>query len=326
MKIKIISLILVVGAIVGLTVLSLINKNKTSQDQAIRMRKVPEVVNKPSYRKNLLDNYEKVNNIWWETGEVEMPTEAQAIKLKLGFVDIANLRLWAEKMGLKYVEGEWTDGDKKQLTYSPQIKKLEYGENIESKKQLGGGNLPTETIKDNLIKLLAEIGGPKIWPITITETIPRKLVYPRWVTTTEKEAEVFEIRANYKINGVEVNYAGGESIKSVWTRGGKLIKLVTVWPIEAEEKHEIKTKSLTEIQSALSGGGIRIWQIRGGEKTDLSYNTETANRAVNEISLMYVYDEKNSWLMPYYKLVGNAVANNEPVRIEFVAEATTNNQ
>ena len=325
MKIKIIGLILVIGAIVGLAVLSLINKNKTSQDQTIKMGKVPDVVDKPSYRKSFLDNYEKVSNIWWETEGVEVPTKAWAIKLKSGFVDLANLRLWTKKMGLKYAEGKWTDCNKKQLTYSPQTKKLEYAENIESKKQLTENRLPIETIRDNLIKLLAEIEGPKNLPVTIIETIPRKLVYPRWVTTAEEEAEVFEIRANYKINGVEVNYAGGESIKSIWTRGGKLIKLVTVWPIEAGEKQEIKTKSLTEIQSALNGGGIRIWQIRGGEKTDLSYNTETANRAVNEISLMYVYDEKNSWLMPYYKLVGNAVANDEPVRIEFITEASIKN-
>ncbi|MFA6518195.1 MAG: hypothetical protein WCV93_00905 [Candidatus Shapirobacteria bacterium] len=321
MKIKIIGLILVIMAIVGLTVLSLVNKNKTDQDQTIKMGKIPEIADKPVYRKEYLENYERVSNIWWETERVELPTEAQAIKLKPGFVDIANLRQWAEKMGLEYVEGKWTDGNKKQLSYNPQTKKLEYAENIESKKQLTGNNLPIETIKDNLIKLLAEIEGPKNLPVVITETIPRKLVYPRWVTTTEKEAEVFEIRANYKINGVEVAIDGWESIKSVWTRGGKLIKLVTVWPLETGEKQDIKTKNLAEIQSALNGGGIRIWQVRGGEKTDLSYNTETINRAVNEISLMYVYDEKNSWLMPYYKLVGNAIANNEPVRIEFVAEA-----
>lgn len=325
MKIKIIGLILVITAIIGLSVLS---AAKNGGLQTIKMEKINETEEFPSYRSGLLDNYQTISNIWWETGKAEAPTRAEAVKLKRGFVDLNNLRQWAGNLGLKYDEvkskergGEiWSNG-KRQLSYSPQTRKFEYGESIESRSQLLGNSVPVETIKDNLTKLLAEIEGVKTLPIVVVEVIPRKLVYPRWVTVAEADADAFEIRANYKVNGVEVNFEGGESIKSVWSKSGKPVKLVTVLPIETAEKKTVETVNLSTIQGLVSAGKVKLWQIRGGEKTDLSYDTQTINRAVNEISLVYIYDEKNSWLMPYYKLVGNAIANNEPVRIEFVAEA-----
>lgn len=288
---------------------------------------------RPRYYSKELEMMPRTNNIWWEIEDDKMlPKTAQAVGLVWNFVDLEPLRKLITEEGLKYEQEKsremkaevWTNEAKTTTAiYQPQTRKLEWATNVETREDLGSGNLPTQEEAEERIKeVIRNMSSTKtINEMETVEISPKKLVYPRWVTTEKETADAWEVGMNFKYGTGEIIRSGGYTIEATIGRGGKILKLKTVWPlvIEESQKSILNLKTIEEVKQEASK--VKVWKVKGGEESDLSYETMLGNIGVNSIELVYWWESGERWLMPYYLLSGNGIASGEPVGVEMVLPA-----
>ncbi|MFA6603034.1 MAG: hypothetical protein WCT01_04500 [Candidatus Shapirobacteria bacterium] len=305
-------------------------KNRTNPISTVPITKEED---KPRYNSEIFNRLATVGNIWWETEEETEPeATGQAVGLTWDYVDMVPLRNLVAEQGLIYNKEKsqefkteyWENSQKNStLTYSPQTRKLEWITTIEKMEDLGSGNLPSQEEAEEIIRsLVRNLSSTKtVTEIEIKEISPKRLVYPRWVTTEAENAQVWQIAMNYTVMGKNVIRGEGSTIEAVVGRGGKIISLKMVWPmsVDTNKTVQLSLKTIEEVKSGTNQ--IRVWSIKGGEKTDLSYETDLSKVGVNGVSLVYWWEPGEKWLMPYYLLTGNGIAAGEPVGVEMVIPA-----
>lgn len=191
-------------------------------------------------------------------------------------------------------------------------------ENITSKKQLLTQEiLDTGDIRVYLENILKTIDKKQIrW----TEVSFKKLVYPRWVTSEEKEANVVEFLGNWTIDGKIVRNFADDTIKITTTRGGKILSaniyLLPEATVNGEQQVVDKT-TLTNTDVADMG----IVSYKGGANYELEVdNINIENVNVTQDELVYVYDGRRNKILPYFLLTGTSVAMG-PVKVEMITGA-----
>lgn len=191
---------------------------------------------------------------------------------------------------------------------------IEYTEEIKSVEQLKQtGNWNIEKYKEKLKAEVEELNEIRGIEIEWTEVIYQKVFFPRWVETSEKEAQSVEIRGDYLINGVRTSTYFGEAIRGTFNRNGELIKLyLSLRPIfipseEFEELINVEEASQSPIgmYGVVENGGI--------EKID--------KVNITEAEIVEIYDNKRNLLKPYYWLEGNTYSENKPVVIKLLLKA-----
>lgn len=169
------------------------------------------------------------------------------------------------------------------------------------------------TIKSDFKNIIEEINGFKGIEIEWTENVYQKLLYPRWLKTTEKEAQSVEIKGDYIINGIRISTYYGEAIKGVFDRKGNLLKLTLslrpnfIPSNESEELINIDEAS----QSPLSMYGV--FDNQGIEKIN--------KVNITEAKIVEIFDNKRNLLTPYYWLEGNTYSENKPIKIKLLLKA-----
>jgi hypothetical protein len=309
-------------------------KSKVNEFKTVKTNKTEDA---PRYYATNWDLMEKVNNIWWELNEEKaLPINDKAVGLSWDYVDLEPLRALLKDRGLVYSQEKsseakaevWTNEQQKStVTYQPQTRRLEWITNIETLNDLGEGQLPSREVAEEKIKeLVRNLSSTKtVNELTTQEISPKRLVYPRWVTSDEKVAQGWRVTINYSLMNKNIIRSEGETIEAMVGRGGKVLSLKMVWPMTAEttKTETLKLKTLEEVKGSMVQS--RVWQIRGGEKTDLLYETEVSNVGINNISLVYWWEPGEKWLMPYYLLSGNGLLAGEPVGVELVTPAANIN-
>ena len=304
--------------------------NKTSPISTISNIKQED---KPRYYSEIYNRLATVENIWWELEEETEPeTTGKVVGFVWDYVNLEPLRELVKSEGLVYNQEKsqelkrevWENGDgKTTIIYSPQTRKLEWGVNIEKIEDLGTGKLPTREVAEEKIRsIVRNLSSTKtVNELETKEITPKRLVYPRWVTTETENAQVWQIAMNYSVLNKNIIRGEGSTIEAVVGRGGKIISLKMIWPmsVDTNKTVQINLKTIEEIKGETRL--IKVWSIKGGEKTDLSYETDLGKVGVNGVSLVYWWEPGEKWLMPYYLLTGNGIAGGEPVGVEMVIPA-----
>lgn len=191
---------------------------------------------------------------------------------------------------------------------------VEYGKNVDQKYILDTNEAwKIVELKEKLKTLVEEINETKGIEIEWTEINYKKLLYPRWVESTEKESQSVEISGDYVINGIRMSTYYGEGIKAIFDRKGNLLKLtLSLRPnfIPSEEYEE-----LINIDEA-SQSPVFMYGVFDNQ------GIEKINKVnITEAKIVEIYDNKRNLLKPYFLIKGNTFAENKPVNIRLLLKA-----
>lgn len=189
-----------------------------------------------------------------------------------------------------------------------------YTEEIVSVKQVPTkGSWEIELLKNKLKKITENINEEGEMEIKWTGVEYKKILYPRWIDSTEVEAQGVEISGDYVVGGVKLTTYYGESIKGTFNREGRLLKLVVSLKPEVVSSGDVvelinidqASKSPINMYGAMNNAGIE--------------NIEKVN--ITQTEIVYVYSNKKSLIKPYYLLSGNTYSENKPLKILLLLKA-----
>jgi len=199
---------------------------------------------------------------------------------------------------------------------------FQYTEQINEASQLISTNkVEVNLLKNRLVETVKRITGTGL-EIRIEGSEFKKMVFPRWVTTNENEAETIEIGANYYIDGEPLVNVGGEAIKAIYTTGGRLIKLEIKQAFKSINKRdEVDLVNLEGLKTRLMAN-FYILEAQGGESYQLSDGSEEIGTVVvNSLTKGHWFNSQRKETVPVYVIKGSAVLRTGPVKITMMTAA-----
>lgn len=199
---------------------------------------------------------------------------------------------------------------------------FQYSEEISKPNQLTFENrVDLDLLRNRLMETVKRITGTSL-EIRIEGSEFKRMVYPRWVTANEDEAQTVEMGANYYVDGEPIANIGGEAIKAVYTLGGRLIKLEIKQPFKTIfSREETELVGLEEIKDRLMAK-FYILEEEGGESYELSDGSEEIGLVVvNILKKGRWFNSKSKEVVPVYILEGSSVLSTGPVKIKMMTAA-----
>jgi len=246
----------------------------------------------------------KTKSVNWLVSEnIELP-KIQKIKIKRQVVEAEREIKIKELLGINSSNG-YVDKENNIVGFT---------EGIESPEQLPTeGTWEIEGLKNKLKKITEDINGKGGLEIEWTNVGYKKILYPRWIESTEKEARGVEIRGDYVIDSTRVTTYHGESIVGIFNKEGKLVKITL--SLIPEIVFEEGVEQLININEA-SKSPIDIYRVvdnAGIEAID--------KINVTQAKIVLIYDNKRNIIKPYYWLDGNTYTGKVPVKVSLIVKA-----
>jgi len=240
---------------------------------------------------------------WLVVNNIELP-KINKLKIQKQIVDAERETKINELLGIKNGNG-----------YIDKINNVVgYTEDITSPQQLPMENKwDIDVLKNKLKKITEEVNGISDLDILWTRIKYQKILYPRWMESTQDEAQSVEIRGDYIINNVRTTTYFGESIKGTFNREGHLLNLVIslrpeILPNEGKEELiniNEANKSPINFYGAVDNAGIeKIGQVN-----------------ITQAEIVQVYSNKDNFIKPYYLLSGNTYSENKPEKVLLLLKA-----
>jgi len=199
---------------------------------------------------------------------------------------------------------------------------FQYSEEISKPNQLDfEKRVDLDLLRSRLVETVKRITGTSL-EIRIEGSDFKQMVYPRWVTASESEAQIVEMGAEYYVDGEPLANIGGEAIKAVYTLGGRLIKLEIKQPFKTIfSRDEAELAGLEEIKSRLTAK-FYILEEEGGESYELSDGSEEIGLVVvNTLKKGRWFNSKSKEVIPVYIMEGSSVLSTGPVKIKMMTAA-----
>jgi len=189
-----------------------------------------------------------------------------------------------------------------------------YTDEIKNKNQLPTtGNWDIETLKNKLKRIVENVNEINGLEIEWTGVKYQKILFPRWIEATEKEAQSVEIRGDYINEGRRLTTYYGESIRGTFNKEGKLIKIsLALRPEITKEEGEVELINIDEASKSPSNiyGVVDNAGIEGIEKINIT-----------QAKIVEVYSNKRNILLPYYWLDGNTYNEGAPTKVSLLVKA-----
>lgn len=240
---------------------------------------------------------------WVAIDNIELP-EMNKFKIQKQIIDEEKEIKIKEMLGINNENG-YVDKENGVVGYTEEIKSLDQ---IPQK-----GIWDVDVLKNKLKKMTENINGVNDLEIVWTGTKYQKILYPRWIESTENEAQSVEIRGDYIVNDLRMTTYYGESIKGTFNREGKLLKLVLslrpeILASEGEEKLiniDEASKSPISMYGVIDNAGIE----------------EIGKVNITQVEIVWVYSNRINIIKPYYWLGGNTYSENRPTKISLLLRA-----
>ena len=273
---------------------------------------------------------DKPKKIDWQIDKDISGGKADILKTDNGVIDSKKEAVFLETVGLSekdMVSNEegftvYQRGEKFGAYVNKNDGYFHYTEQINEASQLISTNkVEVSLLKNRLVETVKRITGTGL-EIRIEGNEFKKMVFPRWVTTNEDEAETVEIEANYYIDGEPLVNVGGEAIKAIYTRGGRLIKLEIKQAFKSINKRdEVDLVSLEDLKTRLMAN-FYILEAQGGESYQLSDGSEEIGTVVvNSLTRGRWFNSQRKETVPVYVIKGSAVLRTGPVKITMMTAA-----
>lgn len=191
---------------------------------------------------------------------------------------------------------------------------VEYTEEIKGLDQLPQtGEWDIEILRDKLRKIVETINSASDLEIKWTDVKYQKILYPRWIDSTENESQSVQISGDYVVDGIRMTTYYGESIRGTFNREGRLIKMnLTLKPIVLSKEGNLELINIDEVNKS-SIGMYGVVKNAGIELID--------EVNITQVEIVEVYDNKKNIINPYYWLEGNTYSNSQPFRISLLLKA-----
>jgi len=246
----------------------------------------------------------KVQSVnWLVVNNIELP-KINKLKIQKQTINTERETKISELLGIKNGNG-YVDKTNNVVGYT---------EDITSLQQLPmENNWDIDLLKNKLKNIAENINEISDLDIRWTRIKYQKILYPRWIESTQDEAQSVEIRGDYIINNVRTTTYFGESIKGTFNREGHLLNLVLslrpeILPNEGKEELiniNEANKSPISFYGAVDNAGIeKIGQVN-----------------ITQAEIVQVYNNKDNFIKPYYLLSGNTYSENKPEKVLLLLRA-----
>ncbi len=274
---------------------------------------------------------DRPKTIVWETEDVDNKDKSESVVLEPAQIKDETLKEVAETMGFDWPSRQEIDGqikiaDTERKAYFEWKTKdgvLEAGENIERSEQLvAEKKLKTEEILKKVVMMAEKIRMVNEGERFEVEGVNfKKLVYPRWVGCTEKEAAAVEVMANLEIEGKKVMSANEEMVKAVVRMDGKILNFkMRIMGKQISRKAQENKFNGTKF-GAYANEKARIFRVWGGPSADLEYREKEMEVVrATYIHNGFYWNENENRLIPYYWIEGNGINISGPVAVTLGVE------
>lgn len=298
-----------------LAIVSLTAKKKTKTGEQ-RTEARPTVMQKRLPVKAEMAQPSKIN---WRMIETKWPGKMDSLIIEPGTIDNEMVKKFLEIVGLKESQktGEssgmimYGDGKNRSAYFDVWNNKFSYTEAINNREQLEDKEGPMISGWENRISKAMNLDGAKI---QIVSREYKRIINPRWETTTEEKAEATEIRANYYWGDYPLLGFEGEPIRLIMAKNGKLLKM------EVETMGKVTSKGETKLmaeEKLRQKGADEVWVWRVETETE----GETVGEVtVTKISLGYVYNDEGV-VGTYWLGEGNGIIGEKPTKITIITPA-----
>lgn len=283
-------------------------------------------------RENYVDNYLPVElktpkELEWKVDKWEQAETAKTWffenSLDVGMVErfVGEMKMKTANNNKEGVITVYSNEAGESIYINTEKREMEYVMEIKNKGQLASGEIiEVARIKDELKQLIGKINGKDndlIWG----NTGYRKMVFPRWVESSEREAQAIEIEADYSIEGKRMTTFFGKTIRATVRRDGKILQLFLVkLPTEIKVEKENQGAEGKEIE-ARKLDNFGITKIEGGENFEVNWEIiEVGKITVNKAEPVLVFDAKGGRIRSYYQLSGSAWSG-KPLQVEMLTSA-----
>ena len=293
-------------------------KQESTTEKAITIPKPPFTMDSPKKIEWSLaqTDGEKINEV--------LITEKQNIS------EVQNKK-FTELMGLNYDSRQLNSdqisiiggGGKKHINIYLKSSSLEYGEDIENKNQLDNSSKKSiDQLKNGLTETLNKIFEVDKLSYKIDSISYRQFIYPRWVSSSEIEADTVEIEANYLINGTPLVSFNGSPIKATYAWSGKLVKLQIQLPPTIKQRNGNYNLVTVEEMKSLPIKSFYVYKI----VADKNYELEAVQEKIDTVNvtsgyISYVYDSSSNITAPYWFLEGNSQLGTKTAKVVIITPA-----
>lgn len=275
-----------------------------------------------------------VGTVIWDLESWQVPNETEMLKITGIEVSGEKLNEIASKINPQLNETSKDEtgnlimkspDDRSWWYWDAKTRKVSYGVLIESQGDIEkGGEMTGDEAWRQLTSTLRDWGViPEGVSLEKERTIYQKFVYPIWEEANQLEAEAVEVRGRYVINKIPIEIYEGETIRAIYTRTGKLIKLEFYLPENISGGVKIqKTWNKDELVD-LPKESFRIYKVDiNGVEGEVGSLDNIGTVRVRLAKLVYIYNsEKRDYLYPYILLEGNGVIGGRPVKVSLITGA-----
>ncbi len=246
---------------------------------------------------------EKIDKLAIEKAAINL----QIIKKMLAIVGLNEGQKTLEKNGLI----NFGDGKNKSAYFDVYNNKFSYSEIISSRDQIKDKGEPMAGDWENKIRKTMGLEGVEI---RVVSREYKKIVNPRWVTTTESEAEATEIRANYYWGDYPLLGFAGEPMTVLVSKTGRILKMEVeiLGKVTMNEETELITG---EDLKKIGASGAWLWKVDGDTE-----NEDVGAVTITGVSLGYIYNPEGV-VGAYWIGEGNGILGSKPVKVKVIVPA-----
>lgn len=296
----------------------------------LRKQEPTQVSTQPTPFPTITTYFSAPNNFIWQIDHLNLPAEVETISTMPNTQAKTILKNLSQKLNFK--EDSTVIPNTPIIIYSNPLEASEIYLNtadnfIKFDINLLQRPIPVNNVQQNIVSLLQEsLDLPKEISINKNSTHYQNIVGPRFVNTTKDKAALIKTTYNYSIKSLPILFPEGNSIETIHSLSGTLVKLFVSLPpvIPAQTKtHILPVKTTAQIKSTPTSQFITL-TLSGNQQFTLSdqeINIDTA--VINNGFLGYIYSSNT--LIPHIFLTG---VTDDPQygQIELLLATPANNQ
>jgi len=252
---------------------------------------------------------------WPETDRAEVydlvENEAERTKWAENLSKYLNID-WAKKK--KMGETRWlaeTSDKKRSLIVNTSMTEIEYGREIGRDDLANLAGLVDREEVEDMIKTMAQaMGITDRWIVKVVDMRPKRMVYPRWVTTNWDLAEAVEVRARLEWENKELLAPMNFPLEMTVLANGTISRLAVNLPEGEPQRAGVR---LLKTREKIISEPVVVWKREGGEGFELIDNMAVGKEKLSEVRVVWVMINTERRLVPYFLFEGEAVVNRDQV-------------